>query len=344
MTINEYITEFAGLPVMEFLSPDLEAERLRVLRYRAQREGRPLPERLEPDAAYAAALADPGSVAWRLRTVGPNGKKPFEGCFARFLAEVDTTRVTALVVGSWSEYYEKPDAVPRDLLVESAGRFPALRSLFFGEFVLEESEISWIEQCDVAPLVAAFPALEEFTVRGGMGLEFSAVRHEALTSLTAQTGGLPEEAVAGILASDLPALENLELWLGVEDHGRTTTVDTLAPLLSGTALPALRSLGLRNAERTDDLVRALADAPVLGRLEVLDLSMGTLTDDGARIIADSPGFRGLGRLDLRHHYLAEEGMAERVRAALPGVEVDLGEPQDPGTDDVRDVYYPAVTE
>ncbi|WP_068687738.1 STM4015 family protein, partial [Thermobifida halotolerans] len=272
-------------------------------------------------------------------------EEPFDDCFARFLDEVDTARVTALIVGCWGEESDDPASVPRDLLVEHAGRFPRLRALFLGEVLQEEAEISWIVQCDVAPLLAAFPALEELAVRGGDGLEFPATGHDALRGLVVQTGGLPPEVTTGILASRLPALEHLELWFGVEDYGRTTTVDDLAPLLAGELFPALRSLGLRNAEYTDDLVRALADAPVLRRLEVLDLSLGTLTDTGARVIRDSPAaFRRLRRLDLHRHHLSEPVMDE-LREALPDVDLDLGEPTEPRTfDDGSRWYHPAVTE
>ncbi|TDQ53785.1 STM4015 family protein [Actinorugispora endophytica] len=340
MSVYEHITEFAGLPVVDFLSDDIEEERYQKARRHAGADG----ARVEPDdGAYAAALADPGSVAWRLRVSSYDPQEPFEEYFARFLAEVDTARVGALVIGCWGESYEVDASVPRDLLVGNAGRFPALRALFLGEYLAEEAEISWIQQTDVTPLLAAFPALRELTVRGGERLEFPATGHEALASLTVQTGGLPGEAVAGILASDLPALERLELWFGVEDYGGTTTVETLEPLLSGKVFPSLRHLGPRNSPWGDDLVRALAGAPVLRRIRVLDLSGHVLRDEGGRVLASAPAFRGLERLVLRYHFLSEPVMAE-LRAALAGVDLDLSGPEEPDAYKDEVYYYPEVTE
>ena len=342
MSINEHLTEFAGLPVVEFLSPEIEGERLLNAQYRARRAGQPVPDRLEPDERYAAALAAPDTAAWRLRVV-VDAEEPFGQHLARFLTEVDTAKVTALIVGCWGESYEDTAQEPRDLLIAQADRFPALRSLFLGEFVMEEAEISWIRQTDVAPLLAAFPRLEEFVVRGGSGLEFPATRHGSLRRLTVQTGGLPRGPVAGITASDLPALEHLELWFGVEDYGGTTTVDDLAPLLAGERFPALRSLGLRNSPWGDDLVRALAGAPVLDRVRVLDLSGNVLTDAGGEVLATAPAFRTLERLVIRYHFLTE-AMEERLRAALPGVDLHLSERQEPEVYKDRTYYYPEVTE
>ncbi|MFN8512832.1 MAG: hypothetical protein U0841_09645 [Chloroflexia bacterium] len=67
---------------------------------------------------------------------------------------------------------------------------PRLTALFFGDIIVEESEISWIEQTDVSPLLAAFPQLEIFGVRGGNGLSFGQLRHDVLQTLIVETGGL----------------------------------------------------------------------------------------------------------------------------------------------------------
>lgn len=150
-----------------------------------------------------------------------------------------------------------------------------------------------------------------------------------------ETGGLPAEVVRGIAGSDLPALENLELWLGTDEYGGDSTADDLAPLLSGSAFPALRSLGLCNSAIQDAVAEAVAGAPVVARLERLGLSMGVLTDEGAAALLDGQPLTHLGRLDLSHHYLSE-AMRKRVLDALApyGVVVDLGDAQE--TDDEGD--------
>lgn len=342
MSFYEHLTDFAGLPVVEFLSPAIEQQKLLDAQWRARRAEQPVPDRWEPGDIYAEALAQPGTAAWRLRVVA-DSDETFEDHFTRFISSVDTTQVTALIIGCWGESYEIAGDMPRDLLTAHADRFPALRSLFFGEFIVEEAEISWIEQTDLAPLLAAFPGMEELVVRGGNGLRLSATQHRSLRKLTAQTGGLPRQATAGILASELPALEHLELWFGVEGYGGTTTLDDQTPLLAGELFPSLRSLGLRNSEWGDDLVRALAEAPVLERVRVLNLSDHVLTDAGGEVLATAPTFRTLERLVIRHHFLTE-GMQERVRAALAGVDLELSDARKPEVYQGKTYYYPSVTE
>jgi hypothetical protein len=342
MPNRHHLTEFAGLPVVEF--PAVGAE-----------EGDTYAEEsAQSPEALAAAVAGPGSVAWRLRVSSVYPAEDFGDYLARFLATVDTSLVRALIVGGWGDFEEEPPStVPRDALIGHADAFPGLRALFFGEIVQEEYEISWIHQTDLAPLVAAFPNLEELTVRGtgdpylGDGkLEMALAEHTGLRTLVLQSGGLPGRVSREVAASPLPALENLELWLGVEAYRGDTTPDDLARVLSGEAFPSLRSLGLRNAEDVDDWIPVLAQAPVLASLDVLDLSLGILTDRGGRALAEAASaFAGLRRLDLHHHYLSED-VCGRIREALPGVEVDLSDRREPGVYDWSDEehYYTAVSE
>ena len=114
---------------------------------------------------------------------------------------------------------------------------------------------------------------------------------------------------------DLPALEHLELWLGTDSYGGNATVDDLAAILAGTRLPALRYLGLRDAELADEVAAAVAGAPVVARLSTLDLSLGVLSDVGAAALLGGQPLTHLRRLDLHHHYLSEEMMA-RLRDEL----------------------------
>jgi hypothetical protein len=77
---TEFLGEFGGLPVVGFPP--------------------------EPGAAVPPAGRTPADVAWRLDV--RNGERPsepyvFEDVFDPFLAMVDTSRVTALVVGQWAD-------------------------------------------------------------------------------------------------------------------------------------------------------------------------------------------------------------------------------------------------
>lgn len=263
----------------------------------------------------------------------------FGAIFERFLATVDPATVTRLVIGYWGETYEVDADVALEPLIAAAPRLTGLKALFFGDIIPEEAEISWIQQGDITPLLAAYPELERLDVRGGTNLRLSPTSHAALRTLRLETGGLPAAVVRAVGGSDLPKLETLDMWLGVTDYGGDAAVADLAEILRGERLPALRRLGLMDSEITDEICAAVATAPVIARLSELDLSMGLLTDDGAEALLSGQPLTHLRSLDLRHHYLTEP-MAERVRKALPGTEVLIDEAEEEEPED----RYVAVAE
>ncbi|MFI7532536.1 STM4015 family protein [Streptosporangium sp. NPDC049376] len=286
-------------------------------------------------------LPAPEAAAWRIGVGWDGGRGEFEERFLRFFRVVDTTKVAALIIGNWGSAYESDSSEAVRLLTEHAERLPALRTLYLGAISREEAEISWIQQSDVTPLLTAFPLLERLEVRGGSGLGLSPVRHEHLKDLTVESGGLPARVVRGVAESTFPALEHLELWLGVDEYGGDATLADMAGILSGERLPALRHLGLQNSEIQDEIAAAVASAPVVARLETLALSMGALGDEGAEALLSGQPLTHLRRLDLYHHYLTDP-MVARVKEAFAGsgVEVDLSEQEEPD-DEWR---YVAVSE
>jgi hypothetical protein len=291
MTFNEHVQTFAGLPVVPF------------------EVGEP------PD------VSDPAAVAWRLSVEYEDEEEQFLAALDGLIA-AHGPAVTALVVGEWGTAYEEP--APVAAIAARAGSLPNLRALFLGEMTFDECEVSWITSGDPSELLSAYPALVRLWNRGST--DFTAVTSPVLEELVLESGGLPASVVRAVGASDLPALTHLELWLGTEGYGGDSDVADLAEILGGARLPALRYLGLRNAERADEVAAVVASAPVVARLEVLDLSMGTLGDEGARALLGGQPLTHLRRLDLHRHYLSEEMMA-RVVAELPGVVVDLGDRQ-----------------
>ncbi|GAA1546043.1 STM4015 family protein [Streptomyces albidochromogenes] len=304
----------------------------------------------EPGDQHATPLPAADSVAWRLDCLW-NEDNPFADLWPRFLDSVDSTRVRALLLGPWWRDEYEPLRPVLDRILADADRFPALRALFLADVVSEECELSWLQMTDVTPCAEAFPGLEELVVRGcGESisetdrLALRPFRHDALKALRFESGGLPGSVVRAVGASRLPALERLELWLGVTHYGGDATVADLAPLLSGAAAPRLRHLGVQNSEIQDEIAAAVASAPVVAQLDSLSLAMGTLSDTGAHALLDGQPLTHLSSLDLHHHYLTEP-VRQRLRAALEphGVRLNLDGPDDwdPEYDETR---YVAVDE
>ncbi|MFE6051293.1 STM4015 family protein [Kitasatospora sp. NPDC056446] len=306
MAVSHHIERFHELPIHEFT----------------------------PDASGPRPAAE--SVAWRL-SLEYGAKEDFGRLWQSFLRTVDPARVRAVVIGAWWQDGYGPVRATVEAIAAEAGRLPALEALFLGEVTYDECEISWMEMGDVTPLLTAFPGLRTLTVRGGTGLVLEPVRHDRLTSLRFESGGLPATVVRAVSGSELPALERLELWLGVDEYGGDTTSEDLAPFLDGSRFPKLRHLGLANSEAQDEIAASLAHAPVVARLESLDLSMGVLTDEGAAALLEGQPLTHLRSLDLHHHFLSDE-MQQRLRQALPGVAVDLSEPEGDDPDEDEDRY------
>lgn len=265
-----------------------------------------------------------GEAAWRLWLNYDAGESDelFEEYFARLLGEVDAAGIRELIIGGWGYVTAESTEVVVQTLVEAADRLPALRGIAIGDVPPDEAEISWIRQSDITPLLTAFPRLAVLEIRGGDGLVLRPVRHEGLRVLRIESGGLPGEVVRALGEAELPNLERLELWLGVAEYGGEWRPADLKGLLSGERLPALSHLGLQDSDIQDQVAELVAGAPVVKGLESLALSMGTLTDRGAEALL--AGLGHLRELDLHHHYLTD-GMVERLRAALPGVALDVSE-------------------
>lgn len=313
MTINEYVSQYAGKQVVNY----------------------------KP----GAGLADLEHQIYRISAEVYEPKISLEGLISAYTGETGCEKTTGLVIGGWEDPYDSgPDAAIKTLIT-SKGRLPKLAALFLGDMTYEDCEISWIIQTDVAPLIMAFPTLTEFTVRGASKLALKSLSHPALTTLTIQSGGLGADVVTQVLTAKLPSLWHLELWLGVDDYGGNTTIETLAPLLNANPFPGLKVLALRNSQITDEIAAAVVASPLMDQLTELDLSMGTLSDEGAKALLKSAKISKLKRLVLHHNYMSDP-MLLAVAAwnrKFPGVEVVLSGQYVPDDED-PEWRYPAVTE
>ncbi len=250
--------------------------------------------------------------------------------------------IEALVIGPWDFESSNDSSEIVSALARANGAFLRLAAIFLGDITFDEQEISWIQQSDVSPLLAAYPRLEELRVRGGTNLGLESPDHAALRRLAIETGGLSASMVRAVARADLPALRHLELWLGSDNYGGDASVDDLAPILAGARLPSLHTLGLRDSEIADEVAAAVARAPILSRIRVLDLSLGTLSDEGGAHLVASPAVAALEKLDLHHHYLSP-GMQARLSALRP-VAVDLSEAKSGTKEDEEGDRFCAVSE
>lgn len=261
--------------------------------------------------------------------------------WAEFLELPHLEDLTALVVGDWGESFDNNSTPLVEALVAASEKLPQLQTLFIGDIASEQNEVSWIQQSDLSPLLAAFPHLKYFGARGGTNLQLGSPHHENLRTLVVEAGGLDGALVRDLWRAELPNLEHLELYLGTEDYGGTTTIDDLQPLLNGEVFPKLRYLGLRDYDQADALAVVLAQAPILERIETLDLSLGTLGDEGAQALLDSELVRRLKKLDVHYHFCTD-AMQEKLQA-LP-IEVDSSDAQSGDEWDGEVHRYVAVAE
>lgn len=206
----------------------------------------------------------------------------------------------------------------------------------------EENEVSWIHHGDVTLLADRLPLLEELVIRGGSEeMTLRPFSHKRLRRFVIETGGLNRPHLLAVLQSDLPALNDLELWLGTSDYGGDATVADLEPLLNGKLFPSLTHLGLRDAEIADELAMAVAVAPIVARLTSLDMSMGNLSDDGGYALLDGQSMEHLTSINLRHHYLTDPVISELQNSGLP---FDVSDQQQPDEYDGESHRYVAVGE
>jgi hypothetical protein len=318
---ESHVTQFANYPVREWALGNTEA--------------------IQPTFAYALSCPYEDEDA-KIRTY-----------LDELLGVPNSQQLQALVFGPWAGDVDvcTGDASSQALveyLATIQNRLPQLKAIFIGDILQEESEISWIVQSNIAPVLAAYPNLEVLQVRGGESLRLqplgvaSPARHDHLQALILETGGLSRETLQDIYAWELPALNHLELWFGSTNYGGDCWVEDLAPILETLKFPHLAYLGLRNSGFGDEMIDMLVQSPLLARLQVLDISLGTLTDIGAKKLLDCPATRELDILNVAENYLSE-AMLEQLHGL--GLQViDSEQRQEEDEEDPAWRRYCAVSE
>ncbi|OME79104.1 hypothetical protein BK120_22675 [Paenibacillus sp. FSL A5-0031] len=256
----------------------------------------------------------------------------------KLASSADGEKLSILTIGDWGQAYENSPDSFLESLISHKDSFPNLTKLFIGDMGFEECEVSWINQTNLSPLLAAFPNLQSLSIKGSQELSLQPLVHEKLQELVIICGGLPKSVLEEITSAKLPELKKLELYLGVDDYGFDGGIEDVMPLLQGDLFPKLTYLGLKDSEIQDEIAIAIADAPILDQLEILDLSYGTLSDEGGKALLASERVKKLKHLNLSYHYMSDELL---LRWKQAGLSVDVTDQQETDEDDWR---YPFLTE
>ena len=282
-------------------------------------------------------------VAYRIRfDYDDGGPDEYVARLQQLAADKHASKLEALVLGAWggeeTATGEGGDQVIQGVLALKDA-CPNLKAIFLGDITQEECEVSWIQHGDWAPLIAAFPQLEHFRVRGNA--DAGAFHSDTLRSLCVQSM-TSQRTAQSVATANLPELEHLELWLGTDEYGGDATVADLLPILSGKQFPKLRYLGLRNAQLANDVAEAVATSPILERIKVLDLSLGVMNDRGANALLASPAAAKLEKLDLHYNFISPD-VAKKLKSLGPDVNTTRGDATDMDGED-EEYRYVAVGE
>ena len=135
------------------------------------------------------------------------------------LADDELPKLDEVIIGSWGSAWENSCQDIIDKIIENKERFSHIKRLFVGDMDMEDCEVSWIIQGNYNGLLQALPNLESLTIQGSTDLSLGTLESEKLKELEIICGGLPKEVIQSVRDAKLPALEELRLYIGVEDYG-----------------------------------------------------------------------------------------------------------------------------
>ena len=271
-------------------------------------------------------------------------EKSCETMVPDILVDPEFVNLEEVVIGCWGEAWDDDDGAQTIIndIIENKEKFSHIKSLFVGDMDFEECEVSWIIQGNYEKLFEAMPQLEKLTIKGSTGLELGKVNAPNLRSLEIICGGLPKEVIQSVRDANLPALEELRLYIGVDDYGFDGSIEDIKELLEKSNFPKLEILGLCDSEIQDEICEAVLASKYMKQIKRLELSMGSLTDKGGQLLLDKfPEFPNVKYLDVHYHFLSDEMM--KKLEALP-IEVDTDEQNEPDEWDDEVYYYPMLTE
>lgn len=255
--------------------------------------------------------------------------------------DAELSQIEELIIGCWGESWENGAQPIIDMMVENKEKFSHIKSIFIGDMEYDECEVSWIEQGDYSKLWDALGNLEEIKIKGSTNLELGEIHHDKLKKLTIECGGIPKNVLNSIANAKLPALEHLEIYIGIDNYGFDGDIDDIKAVLNGD-FPNLQYLGIVDSDIEDDIVEAVLKSKYVGKVSTLDFSKGSLTDKGGEMLLEAiPKNPNVKCLNLEYHY-----MSEKMCRNLHGLSIDVNT-NDAQTADEYDGevwYYPLLTE
>lgn len=249
-----------------------------------------------------------------------------------------------LVIGMWETAYDNaPDKLVK-YLAENKDKFPNVKELYWGDISWEECEVSWIKNTDIAPVINSFD-LETVTVKGGCGLRFKDMKSKTLKKLEIISGGTGKSALSDIVKAELPLLEHLEIYMGVDDYGFDGSIQDIIPFTKKENFPKLKYLGLKNSDIEDEICEAVLEGDILAQLEELDLSYGTLGDKGVELLlANIDKISHLKELNIYYNYASKE-LLKKLQEEMDKLSIKLYcDQSDVDLDEEDDYRYPYITE
>jgi uncharacterized protein (TIGR02996 family) len=198
-------------------------------------------------------------------------------------------------------------------VIAKAGPLPLLHTVDMSKRSEHMDQDSWRRIGDLRPLWKAAPRLRTLSMLGANGSDggkpivLGAIDAPHLERFVFLSGGLDKSVSLDLGKATLPNLRHLELLFGRDHYGNNHDIKSLAGILSGTGLPKLEYLGLKNSEWEADLIEAIAKSAILPRLKTLDLSMGIFYRDAtAALVKHAAKFTHLHALELGENYLLPE--------------------------------------
>ncbi len=279
--------------------------------YKGQHAGR-FANRLAVDYNPEVGIENPANTAYALRWDDYYHGYDYD-CpsiteqLATLVEHPQASKLEALIFGVWLDDMAGGSDEIIDGLVNAKDKLTNLKAIFIGDIHSQESEISWIGQGDISPILRAYPQLEILQIRGGERLQFNPpVRHNNLQALIVETGALSRDTVAQICNMNLPALEHLELWFGADEYGGNCSVASLKPIFDDLIFPDLTYLGLRNSQFADDIAEAVVKSDLIETISLLDLSLGNLSGKGAEFLLNCAAVNELDILNVSECCLSDE--------------------------------------